>query len=213
LPVARWLLRIYCITSHDLDDEAENTVCKIPQDHIDWISEVTLGVWLALYLLRQRCAFLENGIGSSGRLTNGSQPAFSSPRASFVEDGRERRGKEFVGGANTRLCLSTAKALNDGSVFLPADETRNCMTQHGTDRYRYRSLHNSHVVFKCETVSNYSKQFLIIRIIEPWILILFMLLLSLVLNNDPYNKLNCYSNNNNVKLMKLFQQFYLLVVL
>ncbi|KYM89689.1 hypothetical protein ALC53_02001 [Atta colombica] len=63
--------------------------------------EVTLGVWLALYLLRQRCAFLENGIGSGGRLTNGSQPAFSSARASFVEDSRERRGKEFVGGANT----------------------------------------------------------------------------------------------------------------
>ncbi|KYN17498.1 hypothetical protein ALC57_10203 [Trachymyrmex cornetzi] len=82
-----------------LDDEEEDTVCRIPQDHIDWISEVTLGVW---------------------------------------------------------LCLSTAKALNDGSVFLPADETRNCMTQRGTDRYRYRSLTwSSNAKRRHEIVSNY----------------------------------------------------------
>ncbi|KYN32357.1 hypothetical protein ALC56_13214 [Trachymyrmex septentrionalis] len=99
----------------------EDTICRIRQDHIDWISEVTLGVWLALYLFRQRCAFLENGIGSGGRLTNGSQPAFSSPRASFVEHGRERRGKEFVGGAEQ----TGTGTLNSHVVFKCETPPRN----------------------------------------------------------------------------------------
>lgn len=49
--------------------------------------------------------------GSGSRVTNGPHPTFSvweslPSRSNTVE----RRGKEFVGGANTRSCLSTTKA-------------------------------------------------------------------------------------------------------
>lgn len=99
--------------------------------------------------------FPGNGTGSGDRLTNGPHPAFSVAESLFRRGRqREEERNSLVGRIRVRVCR-LRKHRTMVRYFLP-DETRNWMTQCGTDRYRSP---NSHMVIKCEipprVISNY----------------------------------------------------------